>query len=183
MAIRTLEKPFMRRLATALAATLLALGAAPAFAQSIEAIDAADAAVFAAWEQTPLSFRNTQFVTEATTFGIYTPKADSTFKQGESLLVYAEPVGYGFKDNGDGTYAFGVNIDLSVKDASGAVVAEQANFAEAILASRARNREFIVSITLELSGAPAGDYVLEYTAHDIASDESGVISLPFTIAE
>lgn len=172
----------MRRLATALFATLV-LGAAPASAQTIEAIDAADAAVFAAWEQTPLSFRNVRFVTEATTFGIYTPRADSTFKPGETLLVYAEPVGYGFKDNGDGTYSFGVDIDLSVKDTSGAVVAEQPKFASASLVSRARNREFIVSITLDLSGAPAGDYVLEYTAHDIASEESGLISLPFTVAE
>jgi hypothetical protein len=173
----------MRRLTIALAATLLALGTVPALAQSIEAIDAADAAVFAAWEQTPLAFRNVQFVTEATTFGIYTPKADSNFKPGEQLLVYAEPVGYGFKENGDGTYSFGVTIDLSVKDASGAVVAEQANFAEASLSSRARNREFIVSISLDLSGAPAGDYTLEYTAHDIASDETAPITLPFTVTE
>jgi hypothetical protein len=173
----------MHRLAAALAATLFALGTLPAFAQNIEAVDAADAAVWAVWDQTPLSFRNSQFVSEATTFGIYTPRADATFKQGEQLLVYAEPVGYGFKDNGDDTYDFGVDIDLSVKDATGAVVAEQAKFASATLTSRARNREFIVSISLDLTGAPVGDYVLEYTAHDIASAETGVISLPFTIAE
>lgn len=173
----------MRRLATALAASLLALCAAPALAQTIEAVEAADAAVFAAWEKTPLTFRNVQFVTEATTFGIYTPRPDAPFKQGEQLLVYAEPLGYGWKDNSDGTYAFGVDIDLAVKDATGAVVAEQPGFASAILTSRARNREFIVSISLDLTGAPAGDYTLEYTAHDIASDETGLISLPFTIAE
>lgn len=172
----------MRRLAIALAATFLALGAAPALAQTVEAVEAADAAVLAVWEQTPLTFRNAQFVAEATTFGIYTPRADSTFKQGETLLVYAEPVGYGWKDNGDGTYAFGVDIDLAVKDSSGAVVAEQPGFASATLTSRARNREFIVSISLDLSGAPAGDYTLEYTAHDIASDETALITLPFTIA-
>lgn len=173
----------MRRLATAFAAAVLALGAVPAFAQSIEAVDAADAAVLAVWEKTPLAFRNVQFVTEATTFGIYTPRPEGPFKQGEQLLVYAEPVGYGFKDNGDGTYNFGVDIDLAVKDASGAVVAEQAKFANASLTSRSRNREFIVSISLDLSGAPAGDYVLEYAARDIASDETGMISLPFSIAE
>lgn len=173
----------MRRLATALATTLLVLGTTPVLAQSIEAVDAAEAAVFAVWDKTPLAFRTALFVTDATSFGIYTPRPDSVFKQGEQLLVYAEPVGYGYKDNGDGTYGFGVNIDLAVKDKAGAVVAEQADFASAILASRARNREFIVSITLDLSGAPAGDYVLEYTARDIASEETGLISLPFTITE
>ena len=71
----------MRRLVPVLAASLLALGTLPAFAQSIEAVDAADAAVFAVWEQTPLAFRNAQFVSEATTFGIYTPRPDAVFKQ------------------------------------------------------------------------------------------------------
>ena len=51
------------------------------------------------------------------------------------------------------------------------------------LVSQAQNREFLVSLTLSLNEAPAGDYVLEYLAHDIASDETATISMPFTIAE
>src|SRR5690606_22789623 len=104
---------------------------------------AVEVALWHAWDQTPLTFRNAQFVTEAVTYGIYTPRADAVFKAGESLLVYAEPVGYGFRDNGDGTYSFGVDIDLAIRDTAGGEVVNQKDFASAVLSSRRKNREFI----------------------------------------
>ena len=36
-------------------------------------------------------------------------------------------------------------------------------------------------LDLDLTGADPGSYVIEYTARDIASDKSAVISLPFTL--
>ena len=49
------------------------------------------------------------------------------------------------------------------------------------LTSHAKNHEFMLAITLDLTGADPGKYVLEYTTRDIASDKSAVISLPFSI--
>lgn len=173
----------MRRLATALAATVLALGPLPVAAQSLQAIEAAEQAVAAAWDTAPLSFRKVLYVSEALGFGAYVERPDANFRQGERILIYAEPVGYGYKANAEGTYDLGFRTDIKITTPGGETVLEQKDFATLQLASHAMNREFMLTLALDISEAPAGDYVLEYTVHDMASDEAGVISLPFTIAK
>nr|HMQ58236.1 hypothetical protein [Rhizobiaceae bacterium] len=122
-------------------------------------------------------------VTEAQGFGVYQPRESSIFKNGEKPIVYAEPVGYAWKDNGDNTYSFGFNVDLLLKTAKGEIVGGQENFQTLELTSRSQNREFLLTLTLNVDGAPAGDYVVEYRTRDINSPKSAVISLPFTVAE
>lgn len=168
----------MLKLVAVLSALLVA-GAASA--QSLADIDQADAAVVSAWEKTPLTFRRAIFVTEAMGFGVYKERADAIFKGGEPLLVYAEPVGYAWKDNGDGTFSFGFNVDLLIKTSTGEIVGGQENFQKLDLTSRARNREFMLTLTLELKGAPPGDYIVEYRTHDAFSAESASIALPFSV--
>ena len=157
--------------------------AAPAGAQDLSALTTAEQQVSAAWDATPLTFRKTLFATEITAFGVYQGKDGSSFAPGEQIVVYAEPVGYGYKTNADGTFTFGFDFDLKVKDADGDIVAGKDGFANFELVSKAQNREFLVSLTLSLNEAPAGDYTLEYLAHDIASDETATISMPFSISE
>ena len=105
----------MLRLATAAAIAFLALAPLPAAAQNLGAIEAAEQALDAAWEATPLSFRKVLFASDAIGFGAYTERQGSAFKQGEQILVYAEPVGYGYKANADGTYVLGAKVDLAIK--------------------------------------------------------------------
>jgi hypothetical protein len=169
-----------RLLPLALAALLLA--SPPVAAQSLEALVAAEQTVATAWEATPLTFRKTVFATTIEAFGVYTEKEGTSFAPGEQIVVYAEPVGFGYKTNADGTYSFGLDFDLLVKK-DGEIIGGQEKFAHTELVSKAQNREFLVSLTLSLNEAPAGDYVLEYLAHDIASEETATISLPFTITE
>jgi hypothetical protein len=170
----------MNRCAIGLLALLLAGGAN---AQSLADIERAEAAVLNVWEQTPLSFRRAVFVTEANGFGVYKERENAQFKPGEPLLVYSEPVGYAWKDNGDGTFSFGFNVDLLLKTSSGEIVGGQENFQQLVLTSKARNREFMLTLTLTLTGAPAGDYVVEYRTRDAFGAKSGMISLPFSIVE
>lgn len=170
-----------RLLPLALAAALFAVP--PALAQDLAALTAAEQQVAQAWDATPLTFRKTLFATSIDAFGVYTARDGSSFPPGEPIVVYAEPVGYGYRTNADGTFTFGFNFDLKVKNAEGDIVAGKDGFANFELVSRAQNREFLVSLTLSLNEAPAGDYVLEYLAHDIASDETATISMPFTISE
>jgi hypothetical protein len=163
-------------------AVLALLQASPVFAQSLDDIVKAEKSVDDAWTQSPLRYRQYFFVDAVPTgFGMYEKRAESTFKQGEKLIVYAEPAGYGWKDDGDGTYSFGFDIDLAVKSKAGDVLTSQKNFSHVALTSHAKNHEFMLAITLDLSGADPGDYVLEYTTRDIASDKSAVITLPFSI--
>ena len=44
-----------------------------------------------------------------------------------------------------------------------------------------RNREFMLTLTLEVSDAPDGDYVLEYQIRDVTSTKTVKFELPFRI--
>ena len=170
-----------RLLPLAFAAALLA--APPALAQNLDALTAAEQQVATAWDAAPLTFRKTLFATAIEAFGVYTAKTGSVFAAGEPIVVYAEPVGYGYITTPEGKNSFGFDFDLVVKTDTGEIVAGKDGFAHFELVSNARNREFLVSLTLTLNEAPAGNYVLEYLAHDIASEETATISMPFSISE
>jgi hypothetical protein len=164
------------------AAVLAFLTTTGASAQNLEAIEKAEQAVIAAWNATPLTYRKALFVTQVQGFGVYQAREGAVFKGGEPLIVYAEPVGYAWKDNGDGTFSFGFDVDLLVKSSTGEIVGGQENFQKLELKSRSLNREFMLTLTLNIDGAPAGDYVVEYRTRDINSPKAAVISLPFTVA-
>lgn len=168
----------MHRLAIGLLALLLA---GSANAQSLTEIEQAEAAVVAAWEKTPLAFRRAVFATEANGFGVYKERETAQFKPGEPLLVYAEPVGYAWKDNGNGTFSFGFDVDLLLKTSKGEIVGGQENFQQLVLVSSAKNREFMLTLTLNVTGAPADDYVVEFRTRDAFGPKVATISLPFTI--
>src|SRR4029079_5750889 len=69
---------------------------------SIAAIDNARAATIAASKNAPLGFRRILFVTEAPGgFAIYDPRPNNVFKPGEPLIVYTEPIGIAWQQNGD----------------------------------------------------------------------------------
>lgn len=173
----------MPRLAVPLLAALLAFLPPPVAAQTPAAVAAAEEALDAAWEAAPLAFRTVLYATDVRGFGVYTERSDNRFRQGEQIIVYAEPVGYGYRPNADGTYVLGVRVDLSIKTPEGEIVLAQNDFASLELTSHARNREFLLTLSLDISGAPVGDYVLEYLVHDLASEETAVISTPFSIVE
>jgi hypothetical protein len=172
----------MKRLLPFALAAALAV-APPAMGQSLDALIAAEQAVAAAWDATPLAFRKVLFASNIEAYGVYTEKEGAVFAPGEPVVIYAEPVGYGYRTNADGTFSFGFNFDLVVKTDDGEIVAGKDDFANTELVSKVQNREFLVSLTLTLNEAPAGNYVLEYLAQDIASDETATIALPFTISE
>ncbi|MGJ3262437.1 MAG: hypothetical protein ACFE0R_04300 [Salinarimonas sp.] len=170
-------------LRAAAAALLFLLPAAPAAAATLDDLAKAEAALVAVWQEVPLSFRTTTFVTGSPVgFGVYEARETSVFAPGEPLVVYAEPVGYLWGEAGDGRYTFGFDVDLLIKRPDGSIVGGRESFQRLELTSRARNREFMLTLTLTLDGIAPGDYLLEYRTRDIASDKAGTISLPFTIA-
>jgi len=162
---------------------LLAISGA-ANAQTLDELERREAAVVEAWNAAPLTLRNAVFVTEHPQgFGQYTERSNNVFAKDEKLVVYAEPVGYGWKDIGKGQYEFGLMVDFLIKSPDGKVLTGQENFANLDMKSHARNREFMVVLTLSVEGAPPGDYVLEYKLHDIASEKTASVDLPFKIAQ
>ena len=168
-------------LAFALAATLFC-GAAQA--QTLQEIDKRDAGVLEAWNATPLTIRRVLFAEgHPEGFGQYVERANNTFKKGDTLVTYAEPVGYGFKDAGGGVYQFGFNVTFQVKTPDGTVISNQDKPIEIGLKSHARNREFNVLLNLNLGDITPGNYVIEYRLADLASSKTASFSQQFKIAE
>ncbi|WP_417589233.1 hypothetical protein [Pararhodobacter oceanensis] len=157
---------------------------APAMAQDLAAYQAADAAAVEAWQAMPLSVRNAGFVAEdAGGYGLNVARESSEFQLGEPILVYAEPMGYAWDEGAEGGYTFGLSIDLVLYDGEGEELARQDEFQRASLTSNQRNREFFITLTLNLDNAPAGDYRLEYVVNDLFAEQSATVSLPFTLVE
>lgn len=149
----------------------------------LDAMAALEQAQDLLWAQAPLSFRRTVFTAGTPTgYGIYDLRESSTFKRTEPLIIYAEPMGYGYGRDGS-IYTIDLALDFAIRDASGTVIAEQRNFGTLALRTRFPNKEFMAKVTYDFSGIPAGDYEVTTTAHDQATGKSGSFTLPFRLVD
>jgi hypothetical protein len=147
----------------------------------IEALAALDEAASTLWDKAPLSFRRALWVAEkGSNFGAYNPRENAVFSSGAPMTVYAEPVGFGWRQSGE-VWRIDLIADLAIKTPDGKQLFEQYEFQKLEFASRVRNREFMVNFTYTLSGIPKGEYVVETTLRDQVSGKKGSFSLPFTI--
>jgi hypothetical protein len=155
----------------------------PAFAQTVQDIDAQQQAVVKAWEKTPLSVRRIVFVTEkAPMYGAYSERKTNKFRVGEPLISYMEPVGYTWKPVADNEFQFGIIVDFSVKSASGQVLGGQDGLLHYSVVSHERVQEFMLHTTINLNGIKPGDYVLTLTIHDVNDpNRTTKMDQPFTI--
>ncbi|MES2432753.1 MAG: hypothetical protein V4586_02885 [Pseudomonadota bacterium] len=189
--------------ASATAAAVLAASLAwPAFAgpivdkaTEIEALLAANnptAALEAAsnlstevWDSGPdITIRAAALVdAPVTMLGIYNPRQDDKYQIGAPILIYAEPVGYGFGAAGEGLYSFGFIVDLKVMTEAGEVLGELPSVANLDVTSRAQNREFPANLTYTLTGLVPGRYVLETTLRDKNSQKAGSFQNTIEIIE
>jgi hypothetical protein len=133
------------------------------------------------WKTAPLSFDRALFVAaEPQGYGVYDVRSGNVFKAGETMYVYAEPFGYGFAQQGD-IRRIQFEVSISVTLPSGDVaVAPQSGKLE--LASRAENKEYMISMSYEPKGLKAGDYVLQLDVRDVNTGKTATIRLPFKVA-
>jgi hypothetical protein len=82
------------------------------------ALAALDKAVAAFWEESPLQLRTIGFVDSVSGYGNYTPRDGTVFRNGDTLRLYFEPVGYGFAPAGDGVGA-AIAIDVQIRTPGG----------------------------------------------------------------
>ena len=180
------------------AATALLLAVTPAFAGEItDAGAAAEQAVtdgdYAAafesietakdsiWEQSPLTLKGVTFtIGEPTGYGIYEKRPNNEFKSGETIVVYSEPQGYGYGEDGDYN-TMDMALDFELKDATGSSLAKQDNFASWKLRSLYPNKEFMGKLTYDFKGLAPGEYQLSTTVHDKNSEKTASFSLKFKI--
>lgn len=162
-------------------ALLVAPSVAPAQTKDI---DRANAALSDAWTKSPLTVQRAIFVAErGSGYGIYKERP-SEFKPGESLITYAEPVAFGYKELGKDAYEFGFSVDFVVKTEDGKILAGQENFAKLDMQSHRKNREFMLTLTLDVTGLTPGAYRLEYRLHDVSgNNKTTSFEQPFSIVE
>lgn len=168
----------------AAASLVLALFAPlPAFAQtSLSAYEAARQALLAVWAELPLTVRNVTLTTEAARgYGNYTPRDSQSYALGEQIHVYVEVLGYGWKDNGDGTTSELLDADLSLVDTSGQTLASQAKFLSADIRSREKLLETYLTLDATLTSFSPGDYLLRYVLHDLAGGKEATFEVPITL--
>lgn len=165
-----------------LSAALLAIGQA-AHAQTIKDIEGEETKLEALWQSMPLTLHRSLFITgDPAAYGMYTERATRTFKPGEPLLIYVEPVGYRWKDEGNGLFSFGISADALILDKSRKVIGGKEEIAHKLYRSHVRNKELMLTLRLNLTGAVAGDYIAEYRLHDLISGQTTTAELPFTIS-
>ncbi len=149
--------------------------------EAIEAIDRARAAVTEVLNKAPLGFRRILFVSETPEgFAAYKPRANNVFSTNEPLIIYAEPIGVEWNKDGEEVSSKLV-VDFEIRSPDGQVLAGQRGFGEFALSAREPPLDYMSHIKLDVTGAPAGSYILGLTIHDSNSDKSTSSDLPFEI--
>lgn len=109
---------------------------------------------------------------EPTGYGAYVQRADNVYAQGEPILIYAEPMGYGFGALDDGRNEIAFDIDLKVLGTDGEVLADAPGIMNLAYASHGTPHEFMANITYNLDGIPPGTYTLDTTFRDRHAEQS-----------
>ncbi|WP_422376980.1 hypothetical protein [Roseibium sp.] len=149
--------------------------------KGVEAIQLMREALSDVWKEAPLAIpTSTYVVAPADGYGIYTARDDNSFAEGEPLLIYLEPVGFDWKQQ-DGLYNSLLTVDFDLTSPDGKVLAGQKGFGRFDFKSHVPNTEYMANLTLNVSGAPAGDYVLVLTVNDEHGGGSAKVELPFSI--
>jgi hypothetical protein len=133
-------------------------------------------------EEIPFNIRKAFFVSEKPVmFGAYKRVKDNTFPVGASLITYVEPVGLAWRPDEDGAVKAQFTVDFELKNPAGEMLAVQKTFGSFSITSQEPLFEIYTPLTLDVSQAPAGDYVLKYVFNDANSKKTTEIEQKFTL--
>lgn len=114
-------------------------------------------------------------------YGMYDPRPSAVFKPGEALVSYVEPVGLTWKPVDGGKIQTRFTVDLDILATNGEVLANQKAFGSFTFTGFLRNQEIYSTLTTDVSGAAAGDYILRFHFNDLNSGKTASIDQKFTI--
>ena len=133
------------------------------------------------WEKRPLGVSAALFVQKpAKGYGLYEPRESAEFSGNQPIVVYLQPVGYGYERSED-LFRNALTADFELRTPTGQVLAEQEAFSRLSLESRAPNREFQASFSFTFEGLEPGRYALLIRLRDQNGGQRSETSLPFTI--
>ena len=134
------------------------------------------------WQAMPLAVLNVKQVDTATGFGIYSERANHTYKPSEKIVLYMEPVGYGYGSGGLGNNKIALSVDITVVSAAGESLGTMEQVGRIQIASRSHNRELFFKLDLSLDGLPPGKYRCDFIMHDENSKKTAPFSTDIEIA-
>lgn len=112
----------------------------------LAAMAALDSAADVLWQKAPLVCRRILWVADrASGFGEYNPRETAVFKSGDAMLAYAEPIGFGWRKSGE-IWHTNLVADFIIRSKSGKELLRRDDFGKFDIASRARNREFMLNL-------------------------------------
>jgi len=151
---------------------------------ALERLESHKAAELALWrDMEGMSLRQALLVTEEpASYGAYTPRESNRFRQGEPIIVYAEPVGHTIREE-NGLYRIRLTADYALLDGAGTLLAGQRDIGSWEMESRRPVLEFMLFFTYDFSDFPAGAYTLETVVKDALSEGSLTIDTPIVIVE
>ena len=137
------------------------------------------------WEAAPgIDFTEVVPETERSAgFGLYNPRPDTRYAQGEPVMIYVEPVGFGYGAGGEGIYLVGFYVDLQVLGADGNELANAVNITQLDHATRARVQEFGTDVIYNFNGLKPGKYRLVTTLRDKNSAKTGSFDLDIEVTD
>jgi hypothetical protein len=148
--------------------------------KTAEALDALSAAMDAVCQASPLSFRKVVTVDSSGGYGVYAEHAGAAFKPDEKLMVYVEPICFGYGGSGAST-TIGFKADLAIENATGQVLGEAKDVFALSTPSTPNKREFSMTLTFTVPFLRPGEYKAVFTVHDQNSSKTGNFEVPFTI--
>jgi hypothetical protein len=149
--------------------------------ETVQALDALDEAVDAIWTASPLTFRKVVVVNSSAGFGVYEEHTDTTFKPDEKMMIYVEPVGFGYGSSG-GSTSIGFKADLAIENTTGQVLGEAKDVFSLSTPGTPKKREFSMTLSFGVPFLRPGEYKAVFTVHDQNSTKTGTFDVPFTIA-
>ncbi|WP_376702688.1 hypothetical protein RQ479_22485 [Mesorhizobium sp. ISC25] len=138
----------------------------------------------ALWQAMPLAILNVHQVETAEGFGIYTERASHAYKPGDEIILYMEPVGYGYGSDGLGNKVIELSVDFTIFSESGEKLGTIDKVSRVQVASRSRNRElfFKLNLSLNADGLPPGKYRADFIMHDENSGKKAPFTTDFEVA-
>jgi hypothetical protein len=148
--------------------------------KTVEALDALNAAVDTLWREAPLAFRRVVLVESSSGFGRYVERPDRAFRPDEPMMIYVEPVAFGYGGSGPST-TVDLDVDLAIENGTGQVLTEAKNLVEFSSEASPGRRELALTLTLDAPYLRPGDYRAVFTVRDRNSPKTGSFEVPFTL--
>ena len=132
-----------------------------------------------------LEFANITFTDEeAWGFGMYNPRKNATFAQGETFFSYGEAKNFTIKEIKQALYEIHVKEDIYILDKNNNVLFKQEDFLDYHITSHSKNSDLFITNTLtQTSPFPVGDYKFLLVLKDVFSQKTTEVTIDFTVTE